>query len=383
MTRDEARERLWELVFGEPSPEEVQALNAAVREDPELARELESLRDIARVGRSLPAAPLPREVRERILRAARQQARTREGRASWLERLGWSPVAMAAAATVTLVVVGAHLWQRQQEALSSRGAEGLPGVASRAAEMLPAREEAAAQEEGAGSEQEAKSLVATTPRAEPTASSRQAPGSLADAAATGRKGETAGQGDGAAARGGGGKVVATLERRTREPAPTSATRDEVGAEAPSDAVPFGDNGKMLTGRGGTAAVVAGGDREQAEGLGGLGRGAPARKAARAPLPAAAAPAGAVPTAAEEREGTDSRCPAQVRELRRRGQNRQALAVARGCLEADLSGEDLLETLELAARLATELGQKEEAEHYLRRLQALPGGEERSRLIAPP
>lgn len=366
MTRDEARQRLWELVFGDPSPEDARALEEAARQDPDLAREVAVLREMAQASRSLPAPPLPPPVRRRVLQEARRRARGREATTSWWT--GWSPVALAAAATVVVAVVGAHLWQHQRETLSSRGPEGLPGVAVRPEEPPATPEKPALEDETAALGQGTQALASgpsgfkDEERKVPAAAT---PESSARGAAPARKAESVHP-----------SGVATRDRKGREAGPPAA--------AP---VPAAGGGRQDLDRLEASGGFAGGDGWSGAGRaapvetgGGLGGGWTARKASRsAGAPAAAQEAPAATTREAEAAGDEEapRCPGRVRDLRRQGRVREALAEARACLQQDLTGEDLLETLDLAARIARELGRHPEAEDYLQRLRALPGGEERA------
>lgn len=374
MTRDEAQDRLWELVFGDLPPEDAQALEAVVQQDPELARDLEALRAMEQASRSLPAPPLPREVRRRILREARRRVRGSEAPSFWQRWVGWSPVAMAAAATVAIAVVGAHLWQRQQETLSIRGPEGLPGIAVRQAEAPAAREEPSPKGEAAGEGAEVRALASGAAVPEAEAGQDQGPRTLTAPAPTMEAG---------------GKAGPARTSRPMVPAPgrkaPAGKRPEAAPEQAPQAPPW-DMDRFrpvdaVTGGGGLLGTAA--PQEPTRGAGGLGRGPAERKATRAP--AQAAPA-AMPESREREAGVREeapRCPDRVRTLRSEGRRGEALAMARACLDGALAGEDLLETLDLAARIARELGRTEEADEYLRRLRALPGGEDRARRILTP
>ena len=379
MTRDEARERLWELVFGDPSPEDARALEQAAQEDPDLAREVEALREMARAGRELPAPPLPREVRRRILREARRKVRGADASPFWQRWVGWSPVAMAAAATVAVAVVGAHLWQRQQEDLSIRGPEGLPGIAVRPAETAPSPAKPASEDEFAQGAEGTRALSSGAPLPETAGAKTQAPGipgTPGDATERSPAGGRSGIPD---------RAVATRDRKARQADHPAAAAVPAAAGRLEDADRFVTSDRLSGGGGALLGASPEGPGERVGGSGGLGRGFAARKASQAPESAAqAAPAAAASREEEASAGIDaSRCPARVRELRQQGRPREALAEARTCLQAGLAGEDLLETLDLAARIALDLGRKDEAEEYLRRLRALPGGEDRANRVPSP
>ncbi|MCC6696462.1 MAG: zf-HC2 domain-containing protein [Candidatus Hydrogenedentes bacterium] len=109
MDRDEIRERFSPLLDGELSPEERAEVEAALAQDAELLRELDSLKRVDALYGALPPIPAPEGFEDRV-HAALRPNRLEFGRARVLRQRMWP---MLAAAAVFLVVGGYVLLQTQ------------------------------------------------------------------------------------------------------------------------------------------------------------------------------------------------------------------------------------------------------------------------------
>ncbi|MCC6488277.1 MAG: zf-HC2 domain-containing protein [Candidatus Hydrogenedentes bacterium] len=153
MDRDEIRERFSPLLDGELSPEERAEVEAALAQDAELLRELDSLKRVDALYGALPPVPAPEGFEERI-HASLRPSRLQFGKARVLRQRMWP---MLAAAAVFLVVGGYVLLQMQGPAAKFDMAASMAPAADRAyPELDAAPSPSAAPREAAGSSMQAQ-----------------------------------------------------------------------------------------------------------------------------------------------------------------------------------------------------------------------------------
>lgn len=148
MDRDEIRERFSPLLDGELSPEERAEVEAALAQDAELLRELDSLKRVDALYSALAPVPAPEGFEDRI-HAALRPSRLQFGKARVLRQRMWP---MLAAAAMFLVVGGYVLLQMQGPAAKfEMAAKEAPAADRSHAELSAAPPPSPARQETAGS----------------------------------------------------------------------------------------------------------------------------------------------------------------------------------------------------------------------------------------
>jgi anti-sigma factor (TIGR02949 family) len=114
MRCDQTETRLDAYIDGEMPAEKMATLETHLGTCPACRRELESRRALRRVFSDRPKVTAPAGLQERILAAAGQEAAHPVERSDprWWRRARW-PVALAAAASLALVVMLPSLWDRE------------------------------------------------------------------------------------------------------------------------------------------------------------------------------------------------------------------------------------------------------------------------------
>lgn len=289
MTREQARERLLDFADGEMSPEDADAFEALLRDDPELRAELDDVAFVRRAVAELPARDLPASARRHILAEAAEVAGRRAWALRWerMQAFFLSPAFAGAAVVVVAAVVGiqvliqngpADLWtpvERREAAAPVSGDQevsrvAVPTGAARVEPGFPEQDLAALETAGAVADGEEAPVVATSEFGERAAGGQPEAGAAAAPTDTTKHAVVAdlepapAHSDATTRAGSRAKrtVVAAADRRRRQEEPSSregATRatNEWGEAGPGLLGGAGEGASAAAAPGGRAGVMSG------------------------------------------------------------------------------------------------------------------------------